>query len=47
MGDRLLGVALAALVGRGDIHVLAVLGDRAAGQLDSLGLEYHGQLIIG
>jgi len=35
-------VALAALMGRRDIHVLAVLGDGAAGQPDALRLEHGG-----
>ena len=34
-------------MGAGDVHVFAVLGHGAAGELDALGLKHGGQLVVG
>ena len=42
-----LPLAAAPMVGRGDIHVLAILGYGAAGEADALGAEHRRKLVVG
>ena len=42
-----LALAAAALVGARNIHILAVLGHGATGELNALGLEHGGKLVVG
>ena len=45
--DWLSSLAIAALVGGGDVHIFAVFGDCPTSYLDALGLEKRGQLVVG